>query len=941
MDNQIGSQNLRFLIALLLTATFAAAQTASLSGRVSDDSGAVVPGAAVSINGPGGLRAATANASGDYAFAGLTPGNYRISAAAPQLTMPAPLPVTLKPGPNALDLRLRIAANAQQVTVTDNVGPALSTDPSNNASATVLKGDDLDALSDDPVDLQADLEALAGPGAGPDGGAIFVDGFSGGELPPKESIREIRINSNPFSPEYDRLGFGRIEIFTKPGSDKFHGSIGYNLGSDKLNSRNPYSAAKAPFLLQESENSFSGPLGSKASFTLDLERQAVDNGSITNAVTLDPATLNAVPFSGFITTPQRRILVGPHVDYQLTPNDTLAGRYTYSHADVSDAGIGSFDLTSRGYHSIHDHITAQLMNTYVRGTLVNETRFQFFRSSTLQDANSTAPAILVSGSFNGGGSAVGHSSDLRDNYELQNYTTIIRGPHYWRFGTRLREVLEDNVSPSNFNGAFSFTGGLAPAIDGTGPLQQISSIERYRRTLLLLRQGLSPAQIRPFGGGAAQFSIGGGTAGISGRQFDGGLFAGDDWKVRPNFTVNLGLRYEFQTNLHDRTSISPRIAFAWAPGSTGRKPGKTVIRAGVGIFYDRFPLAYTLNAERNNGVIQQRYVVTNPDFYPNVPSLASLAANKSVQSIQVLDATLRSPYLIQSALSFERQLPLDTTMAVTYTNTHGLHQGRSEYLPGQQGPIYLLTSSGLYNQNQISTNVNTKFSPAVSMNASYTFNRSRSNTDGFGSYPANPKDFSTEYSPAANDVRHRVSASGTIFLRHGFRLNPLLSVQSGAPFNITTGQDNFGTTLYNARPGLATDPTRPGVVATAYGLLDPNPIPGETIIPRNFGRGPGSILFNLRVGKSWVFGPEKSGKPARATGPYGMLESPDNSRKYKLTLSLSTRNIVNHTNPGAIIGNIASPLFGRANQAAGGSNNQDFSESANNRRLEWQLRLAF
>ena len=108
------------------------------------------------------------------------------------------------------------------MTVTDTQQVEL--DPAKNAGALVLKQEDLDMLSDDPDDLQADLLALAGPAAGPNGGQIFIDGFSNGQLPPKESIREIRINSNPFSAEYDTSGRGRIEIFTKPGSDKFHGS---------------------------------------------------------------------------------------------------------------------------------------------------------------------------------------------------------------------------------------------------------------------------------------------------------------------------------------------------------------------------------------------------------------------------------------------------------------------------------------------------------------------------------------------------------------------------------------------------------------------------------------------------------------------------------------------------------------------------------------------
>ena len=108
----------------------------------------------------------------------------------------------------------------------------------------VLTGNDLDALSDDPDELADDLQALAGPSAGPNGGQIYIDGFTGGQLPPKSSIREIRINQNPFSAEYDKLGYGRIEIFTKPGTDQYHGQISVVGNSSYFNSTSPFATIK-------------------------------------------------------------------------------------------------------------------------------------------------------------------------------------------------------------------------------------------------------------------------------------------------------------------------------------------------------------------------------------------------------------------------------------------------------------------------------------------------------------------------------------------------------------------------------------------------------------------------------------------------------------------------------------------------------------------------
>jgi hypothetical protein len=944
------------------------AQTATLNGHVTDDSGAVVPGATVMLSGPNGLgRTSTSGGDGLYGFIGLPPGDYLVQASAPALAMAQPLKTSLGVGARTLDLRLRIVVSTAQVTVRDNA-VAVSTDASANASATVIAGNDLQALADNPEDLQADLEALAGPSAGPSGGAIFVDGFSGGQLPPKESIREVRINQNPFSPEYDKLGLGRIEIFTKPGTDKYHATITYNLGTDWWNSRNPYAAQKAPFLLQETENSFSGPVTKHSSFTLDLERQAVDNGSVTNGVIVDPSTFLPIPFSSVLRTPQRHTRIGPHLDYQLNDNNYLSLRYTLTRADIRDAGIGSFDLISRGYHLLNTFNTVQLIETSLHGASLNETRFQYFRWGNSAAANTAAPEIQVLGSFNGGGASSLYSHDVQSSYELQNNTSIARGKHAWRFGVRLRGQTEDSYLPQNFNGTFTFSGALAPQLDANnraapGPFIQIDSIEQYRRTV-----------IGAPGGGASQFTIGSGIPGVSVHQFDLGAFANDDWRLKPNLTLNLGLRYENQTNIHNPTDFAPRIGLAWAPGATSKKSSRTVLRAGFGIFYDRFGLANTLTAQRYNGIVQQQYVITNPGFYPSVPSIASLGANPSTQSVRQVDPHLRAPYLLQSALTLERQLPKNTTLAVTYTNAHALHVLRSEDInapfPGTyagagtgvypypgRGPIFLMTSSGLYNQNQLILNVNSKLNSAVSLFSSYVLNRARSNTDGLGTYPGNPYNFTGEYGPASTDIRHRFLFGGSINTRWNLRFNPLVSYQSGAPFNIIAGDDPYGTTLFTARPGIAVDPTRPGLIQTSYGLLDPNPVPGEKLLGRNAGRGPAQVMVNLRVSKTWGFGPERGSSGASSSRdsaggtaggglapqgpPRGLFSNSPTSRRYNVTLGMSGRNLFNHTNAGPIIGNITSPLFGRANQVAGSPNGEGFSENASNRRLELQLRFTF
>ena len=145
--------------------------------------------------------------------------------------------------PLRLNVAMAIAVEEQKIQVSDTA-PTVDVNPANNAGAITISGKELDALPDDPDELLTDLQALAGPSAGPNGGQLYIDGFTAGQLPPKSSIREIRINQNPFSAEYDKLGYGRIEVFTKPGTDKFHGQFQVSGNDSAFNTRDPFAGAQ-------------------------------------------------------------------------------------------------------------------------------------------------------------------------------------------------------------------------------------------------------------------------------------------------------------------------------------------------------------------------------------------------------------------------------------------------------------------------------------------------------------------------------------------------------------------------------------------------------------------------------------------------------------------------------------------------------------------------
>ncbi|MBI1984445.1 MAG: TonB-dependent receptor, partial [Acidobacteria bacterium] len=490
----------------------------------------------------------------------------------------------------------------------------------------------------------------------------------------------------------------------------------------------------------------------------------------------------------------------------------------------------------------------------------------------------------------------------------------------------------------------------------------ITSLERYRRTLLFLEQGLTPEEIRSLGGGATQFSLNSGDplAGVS--QHDLGLYFLDDWRVRRNFTLSLGLRYETQNNISDWRDWAPRVGFAWAPG--GGQQSKTVVRGGSGIFYDRINRNLTLQTLRFNGSNQLQYIVQNPDFYPLVPSPEDLAGQLAPQVIRVMSPDTRAPYMLHSAIGIERQLPWNTTVAATYTNSRSFHLLRSvslDALTGAGAPIsgaadvFQYETTGIFRQNQLIFNVRSRFHPRVSLFGFYALNKAMSDTDGAGSFPANPFDLRADYGRSSEDVRHRVFLGGSVTAPVGLRFNPFIILQSGRPFNLTTGTDNNSDLIFSDRPAFATDPSDPDVVVTELGAFDTTPDSGASLVPRNFGAGPSLTAVNLRLSKTWGFGASRAssadaGQGGGATGDMIMMgggrgrgrrggwrRGEENGKRYALTFSVSARNILNITNPGTPIGNLSSPLFGESNSSAGFGR----GGNAGNRTLMLQLRFSF
>src|SRR5215510_14130659 len=420
------------IVTLLFSATLAMGQqgNASLKGQVSDEFGGLIVGATVVVTDAKGVsKTVTTNNEGNYSITGLAAGKYSLQISATGFSAFENAEVELTPAhTEQLNVTLKVAIEQQKVTVSaDNAG--VNTDPENNLGAIVLKGTDLESLPDDPDDLAAALQALAGPAAGPNGGQIYIDGFSGGRLPPLSSIREVRINANPFSAEYDRPGSGRIEILTRPGTDRFRGQVSFNFNNQELNSRNPFAPTRAPYMSRQYGGNISGPISKKkASFFLDFEKRDLNDQAIINATILDP-NFNIVPYAATFPTPTRRTTFSPRIDYQLNAKNTLVGRYEYEHS-TSIAGVGGYSLDTRAYNNFNTQQTVRLTETAVLNkTTVNETRFQFNRQTRGDTAVNSIPTVNVQEAFTGGGSQIGLAANKQNRFEIANITSLSLGNH--------------------------------------------------------------------------------------------------------------------------------------------------------------------------------------------------------------------------------------------------------------------------------------------------------------------------------------------------------------------------------------------------------------------------------------------------------------------------------------------------------------------------------
>ena len=850
--------------------------------------------------------------------------------------------------PVVFDAQLVIQTDTQVVNVEDQVD-GVSAAAESNGDALILRGRQLAALSDDPDELALQLQTLAGPAPGPDGAQTFIDGFSSGSLPPKSSIRAVRINSNPFSPEYDHPGFARIDVFTKPGSDTIRGQVFGQFNDAILNSRNPLltQSSRPPYGTELYGLNIGGPIKrNRASFAFDLEHRQINENAFILATTLD-SSLQPVSINQALATPQTRTSVTPRIDYAINERNALVIRYQDLHIGLDNQGTGDFNLASRAYNESQTERVLQLTETATLSPhAVNETRFQYLRATVLDTAQNNAPGINVQGAFFGGGATIGDSASVTNGWEMTNITMWTKGRQTLKWGGRVRQSFLEDTSRRNFAGTYTFL-----------------TLQQYEKTIELQQAGYTGAQIEQLGFGPWQFSLSSGNPSTGVSQTDAGLFMNDDWRVRPNLTLSGGLRYEVQDNYGDASNFAPRLGIAWGIDARGRRPAKTVLRAGAGIFYDRLPLTLTLDSLRYNGSTQQSYVIPNPVFFPLVPSADVLEASRQPQQLRPVFAGIRAPRMVQASVGMERQLSKYAKLSVNWIHTRGTHlldlrnintPIAGSYPFGDRSIRLLTESSGVSRVNQVvvSSNVNYK---KVVLFGYYSLSYAKDNNEGL---PADPYNLQAEWGPSSwGDTRHRVALGGSVPLKWKVTIYPFIAANSGQPYNITTGLDPDNTGFPAARPALL-DSVPAGlcaggnlIYAAGFGCFDLKPAAGTATIGHNFARGSGAVNVVLRVARTWTFGGEGPSGPVETSG--GEMHGPENrppagmfhtntGRRYNITLSASTLNALNHPNFAPPNGDLSSPFFGQYRSLGGlVVMTHGGAPSTYNRKIDLQVRFTF
>jgi hypothetical protein len=777
---------LSLLLCLNVVATQAQNKTGlTLHGQVVDPSGSAIKAAKVSLGaGPQDARSASTDNEGQFVFNQVAAGRYRLTVTAAGFADYHDEVTVEAAQPNHLKLALSLLPVKGEVEISGQRG-SLST--STNANAIVLRGDLLKRLPRNEAQLRQLLERLAGGFAGRLN--ISVNGLAGASLPPVATIKEIRINNDPFSAAYHELGSARVEIETKGGTDLQQGSVYFNYRNGALDARNAFSLVRPPLEHRDVGGWWSSRLFNERSFVFALlERQAHEE---TIPVT---AFLPEGQFNANLPKPNRDKLASVRVDFLPSDRHTISLLFNHSNGWQRGAELTSLDLPERSYDTRSTEQSLQAAWRMIASArLINEAQLRLVRTRSSNTTDNTAAAIEVAGAFSGGGAQCCPERFATERFALADNLTFSAGRHLLKAGIDFAGAHNSELTERDFGGTFYYAS---------------LSFYRLRRPQLYTVSAGAPR----LGFGLWQFAA----------------YWQDELRVKPSFTLSAGVRYETQTHLSDRNNWAPRVGFAWSPF----KSQNTVVRGGAGIFYQQLEEGQLSQALRYDGARQRQIIILRPR---QADPLGGQPLDSFPASINRLAADLRTPYQMHTALGIEQQLPHNLMLSAKYNYVRSVRLFRTRDinapLPGSfvrpnpaLGRIAQLESSSSATYHGLSVGFSQSFSERATLFGNYTL--SRAIDDGPGAWPVDSYNVVAERGLAASDERHQFFFGASFALPYGLELSPLVYFNTGRPYNLTTGFDDNGDSVTNDRP---------------------------TGVGRNTGRGPNFASVDLRAGKSFSF----------------------------------------------------------------------------------------
>jgi hypothetical protein len=814
-----------------------AAQTAptgvAISGVVQDTTGGVLPHAQVDLLSSNGtlMYSTSTNEAGRFQFGTIPSGAYEVRAVFPAFK---PVSARLRIGtraPDALKLVLELADVQEKVTV-DSGANDVNTAPSNNLSAIAVDQSMLAGLPILDQDYVGALSRFLDVGSfGTSGPTLVVNGMEVSALRVSASaIQQIKINQDPYAAEYGRPGRGRIEILTKPGGQQFHGDVTVTGRDGRLDARNAFATTNTDERKRVFDGVLSGPLGSgrATSLVISGNYQTDDQQGVVFAAGPTGTIQDVVP------QPNTQALISVSVTHQLNATNLISVTPSYEYEASDNRGVGGTTLESAGANFRHHEQQVRYTHqTMITQRLVNQFQVLVGHEREPTTSVTSAPAIVVAGSFTGGGA----QADLirtELHMQLNENLTWSAGHHTLQTGFQLPDWSRRGFSDhTNFGGTYFF-----------------SNLATYNAG-------------RPY---AFTQQLGDGDLTLLEKQV--GAYVKDDWQARPNLTVSMGLRYDWQNYFHDDNNFGPRVSLAYAPRGSKRY----VVRAGVGLFTDRSGpviMADLLHSERGDLV---KYLLTDPPY----PAPPVSIENAPPRSLTQLAPGVQIPRTLQYSANLDSQLRKGLSLSIGYTGTHGYDLFRSRDINAPLPPSYTarpdlafgsirqVESTGRQVTDSLQVTLRGQMTRWFNGQTQYTLSRARNDTNGLNAFPANDYDLTGEWGRADFDRRHRLVLLGRVAATRLVDLGVGLTMNSSGPYTELLGADLYNNGRGGARP------------------------PGVT---RNTLTGAGYSQLDLRVSHEFRRGNQKGGR--------------------SVVLALDAFNVLNEVNYATFVGTVGSPLFGQ------------------------------